>query len=62
MRGGRTFAHEGPTGQWDVTVMSTIDFFEYLVRNESTRELAHELADVWVAHEVGYLPELQSAA
>jgi hypothetical protein len=42
--------------------MSTIDFFEYLGRNESTRELAHELADVWVAHEVGYLPELQTAA
>ena len=37
--------------------MNTIDFFEYLVRNEATRELAHQLADAWVSREVGYVPE-----
>jgi hypothetical protein len=37
--------------------MSTIDFFEYLARHDATRELAHQLADAWVSHEIGYLPE-----
>jgi len=42
--------------------MNTIDFFEYLNSSEATRELAHQLADAWVTREVGYVPELQSAA
>jgi hypothetical protein len=42
--------------------MNTIDFFEYLVRNEATRELAHQLADAWVSREVGYVPEQLTAA
>jgi hypothetical protein len=32
--------------------MSVIDFFEYLASNDDTVELAHELADVWVAHQI----------
>ena len=32
--------------------MSVIDFFEYLASNDDTTELAHELADVWVAHQI----------
>jgi hypothetical protein len=32
--------------------MSVIDFFEYLASNDDTAELAHELADVWVAHQI----------
>ncbi len=32
--------------------MSVIDFFEYLAANDGTIELAHELADVWVAHQI----------
>jgi hypothetical protein len=42
--------------------MNTIDFFEYLARHEATRRLAHDLADIWVAREVGYVPELKPAA
>ena len=32
--------------------MSVIDFFEYLASADQTNELAHELADVWVAHQI----------
>jgi hypothetical protein len=32
--------------------MSVIDFFEYLASSEQTVELAHDLADVWVAHQI----------
>jgi len=32
--------------------MSVIDFFEYLATSDDTAELAHELADVWVAHQI----------
>jgi hypothetical protein len=32
--------------------MSVIDFFEYLATSEQTNDLAHELADVWVAHQL----------
>ncbi len=32
--------------------MSVIDFFEYLAAYEQTGELAHDLADVWAAHEL----------
>ena len=32
--------------------MSVIDFFEYLASSEQTTDLAHELADVWVAHQI----------
>ena len=32
--------------------MSVIDFFEYLAANDQTVDLAHELADVWVAHQI----------
>ena len=32
--------------------MSVIDFFEYLASNEATVDLAHDLADLWVAHEI----------
>jgi hypothetical protein len=32
--------------------MSVIDFFEYLASGEDTTELAQELADVWVAHQI----------
>lgn len=32
--------------------MSVIDFFEYLATGEDTTDLAHELADVWVAHQI----------
>jgi hypothetical protein len=32
--------------------MSVIDFFEYLAGNDDTAELAHELADVWVARQL----------
>ena len=32
--------------------MSVIDFFEYLAAHNQTVELAHELADVWVSHQV----------
>lgn len=33
--------------------MNVIEFLEYLAAHEATRDLAHELADVWVAREVG---------
>lgn len=33
-------------------VMSVIDFFEYLAVSDATNDLAHELADVWVARQV----------
>jgi hypothetical protein len=33
--------------------MSVIDFFEYLAASEHTEQLAHELADVWVARQLG---------
>jgi hypothetical protein len=33
-------------------VMSVIDFFEYLAAGDDTADLAHELADVWVAHQI----------
>ena len=32
--------------------MNVIDFFEYLATHEQTVELAHELADVWVARQL----------
>jgi hypothetical protein len=32
--------------------MSVIDFFEYLASSEDTTDLAHQLADVWVAHQI----------
>jgi hypothetical protein len=32
--------------------MSVIDFFEYLVASEQTVDLAHDLADVWVARQL----------
>jgi len=32
--------------------MSVIDFFEYLAGSAATVELAHELADLWVARQV----------
>jgi hypothetical protein len=32
--------------------MSVIDFFEYLAEHDQTVELAHELADVWVARQL----------
>jgi len=32
--------------------MSVIDFFEYLATNDDTVELAHQLADVWVARQI----------
>jgi hypothetical protein len=32
--------------------MSVIDFFEYLASRRATSELAHELADVWVARQM----------
>jgi hypothetical protein len=35
--------------------MSVIEFFEYLAEHEETRDLAHDLADVWVAYELGEL-------
>jgi hypothetical protein len=33
--------------------MSVIDFFEYLAASEHTEQLAHELADLWVARQLG---------
>jgi hypothetical protein len=38
-------------------VMSVIDFFEYLASNDDTVELAHELADVWVARQMAQVFE-----
>jgi hypothetical protein len=32
--------------------MSVIDFFEYLVAREQTVDLAHDLADLWVARQL----------
>jgi hypothetical protein len=32
--------------------MSVIDFFEYLAAHQQTTELAHQLADAWVEHEL----------
>ncbi len=32
--------------------MSVIDFFEYLASSAHSADLAHELADVWVAHQI----------
>jgi hypothetical protein len=32
--------------------MSVIDFFEYLVASEQTVDLAHDLADLWVARQL----------
>ncbi len=32
--------------------MSVIDFFEYLAASDDTVELAHDLADVWVARQI----------
>ena len=32
--------------------MSVIDFFEYLAAGEDTNDLAEQLADVWVAHQI----------
>ena len=37
--------------------MSVIDFFEYLASSDDTVELAHDLADVWVARQVADLFE-----
>jgi hypothetical protein len=42
--------------------MTTIEFFEYLARHDTSRALAHELADAWVSREVGYVPEVAPAA
>jgi hypothetical protein len=42
-RGGRAMS---------VRAMNVIDFFEYLAANDDTAELAHELADVWVARQL----------
>jgi len=39
------------SGFWE-GAMSVIDFFEYLASNGDTVDLAHELADVWVAHQI----------
>lgn len=33
--------------------MNVIEFFEYLAAAETTRELAHQLADAWVEQEFG---------
>jgi hypothetical protein len=32
--------------------MSVIDFFEYLATSDQTIDLAHELADAWVAQQL----------
>jgi hypothetical protein len=32
--------------------MNVIEFFEYLAAAETTRELAHELAEAWVDREL----------
>ncbi len=32
--------------------MDVIEFFEYLAAYPATRRLAHELADVWVTHQL----------
>jgi hypothetical protein len=32
--------------------MSVIDFFEYLASSDQTVDLAHELADIWVSHQI----------
>jgi hypothetical protein len=32
--------------------MSVMDFFEYLASSPQTADLAHDLADVWVAHQI----------
>jgi hypothetical protein len=32
--------------------MNVIQFLEYLADAETTRELAHQLADAWVEHEL----------
>jgi hypothetical protein len=34
----------------DVSGMNTLQFFEYLARNDATRDLAHDLADAWAEH------------
>ncbi len=33
--------------------MNVIEFLEYLAAHDATRDLAHELADAWVAREIG---------
>jgi hypothetical protein len=35
--------------------MNVIDFFEYLAASDATRQLAYDLADVWVEHQLGDL-------
>jgi hypothetical protein len=37
--------------------MSVIEFFEYLADHDQTSELAHELADAWVANELAEVYE-----
>ncbi len=37
--------------------MSVIDFFEYLAGSAHTSELARELSDVWVAHQIADMYE-----
>jgi hypothetical protein len=32
--------------------MSVIEFFEYLAGHEQSRELADDLADLWVSHQL----------
>jgi len=32
--------------------MSVLEFFEYLAASKQTEQLAHELADVWVARQL----------
>jgi hypothetical protein len=34
--------------------MNVIEFFEYLAAAETTRDLAHQLADAWVEQEFGF--------
>jgi hypothetical protein len=35
--------------------MNVIDFLEYLADAESTRELAHQLADAWAEQQVAHV-------
>ena len=40
--------------------MNVIEFFEYLAGSDATRQLAYDLADTWVEHQLGGV--LSSAA
>jgi hypothetical protein len=46
----------------DVTGMNTLQFFEYLARNDETRDLAHQLADAWADRVTSLEPELARPA